>query len=939
MNVIARQREIVDRRTIVARLDDIVRERGAEGGRGEILAFLKQTLAEGRGEVHRRFAKNHDGRACMRASAFLIDQIIRVLYDFAYQTAYPLANPTQGERIAVVAVGGYGRGELAPFSDVDLLFVLNYKLSPHTEQVIEYILYMLWDLGLKVGHATRSTDECLRMAGKDLTIRTALLESRFLWGDRKIYAEFRRRYLATIGADSGLDFVDAKLAERDARHHKMGDTRYVLEPNIKEGKGGLRDLHTLYWIAKYLYRVDEIRDLIDKGVFSAAEATRFRKAHEFLRAVRCQLHYIAGRGEERLTFDHQQTIARQLGFNDRKGVKGVERFMKYYYLIAKEVGDLTRIFCAALEIAHRRRPRFRLPFSSARARGLEGFVAEGGWLKTASDTAFADDPLNFIRLFSVAQKHGLDIHPATLRAITQNLKKIDERLRTDAQANRLFLDILTSKSDPATALKRLNEAGVLGRFIPDFGRIVAQMQYDMYHVYTVDEHSIRAIDLLHRIEAGELADDHPLSTEIIHKVQSRRALYVATFLHDIAKGRGGQHSQKGAEVALVLGPRLGLSEEETESVAWLVRHHLDMSNTAQKRDIDDPKTIADFAAIVQSPERLKLLLVLTVADMRATGPRVWNAWKAALLRDLYTRAEEVMSGQAVGGGGTAARVEAAHGRLRERLGDWPAEAIDAHLARGYPGYWLSLDTDSQVRHAELIRSAEDGGRALVVDTSVDTGRAITEVTVYTSDHPGLFSRIAGAMALSGASIVDAKIYTLTSGKALDIFWVQDAEGGAFDDGGRLKRLAARIAESLSGELATGHELMGRESLPSRARVFAVPPRVLIDEAASATHTVIEVNGRDRPGLLYDVTRALTDLGLQISSAKISTFGERAIDVFYVKDVFGMKIQHEAKHEAIRERLMQALLETDASADPQTGKRQGESEPAGAGGTPPASHLP
>ena len=930
MNVIVRQRDIVDRRAIVARLGAIAAEHGAEDGRAEILALLKQTLAAGREEIRRRFDERSDGRACMRGNAFLIDQIIRVLYDFAYQTAYPLANPTQGERIAVVAVGGYGRSELAPFSDVDLLFILNYKLTPHTEQVIEYILYMLWDLGLKVGHATRSIDECLRMGDKDLTIRTALLESRFLWGDNPIYAEFRRRYLATIGADSGMEFVIAKLAERDARHHKMGDTRYVLEPNIKEGKGGLRDLHTLYWIAKYLYRVDEIPELIEKSVFSPAEAARFRKAHEFLRTVRCHLHYIAGRGEERLTFDHQQTIARLLGFNDRKGVKGVERFMRYYYLIAKEVGDLTRIFCAALEIAHRRQPRFRLPFFSGRARELDGFVAKDGWLRTVSPTAFADDPVNFIRLFAVAQTNGLDIHPASLRQITQNLKKIDEKLRADEQANHLFLDILTSRNDPATALKRLNEAGVLGRFIPDFGRVVAQMQYDMYHVYTVDEHSIRAIDLLARIEAGELADDHPLSTEIIHKVASRRALYVATFLHDIAKGRGGRHSQKGAEVALALCPRLGLSEEETESVAWLVLHHLDMSNVAQKRDIDDPKTIKDFAEIVQSPERLKLLLVLTVADMRATGPHVWNGWKAALLRDLYYRAEEVMSGEAITGGGTAARIEDAHGRLRERLKGWPGQAIDAHLARGYPGYWLSLDTDAQARHAELIRAAEEGSQALVIDTRVDKDRAITEVTVYTSDHPGLFSRIAGAMALSGASIVDAKIYTLTNGKALDIFWVQDAEGGAFDDPGRLKRLSSRIAESLTGEIATGRELKGRESLPSRARVFAVPPRVLIDEAASATHTVIEVNGRDRPGLLFEVTRALTDLGLQISSAKISTYGERVIDVFYVKDVFGMKIQHEAKHAAIKERLMQALLDPAVAADNPASQEHGEAEQPTAG---------
>jgi [protein-PII] uridylyltransferase len=818
----------------------------------------------------------------------------------------------------MVAVGGYGRGELAPYSDIDLLFLLNYKVSPHTEQVIEYVLYMLWDLGLKVGHATRSLDECLRMAKTDQTIRTALLESRFLWGDNRIFQEFRRRFFETIGPENGLEFVEDKLAERDARHKRLGDSRYVLEPNIKDGKGGLRDIQTLYWIAKYLYRVDDMSDLVHQGVFTEAESKRFSRAHGFLRAVRCHIHYEAGRPEERLTFDLQQAIAPKMGFTDRKGQMGVERFMKYYYLMAKQVGDLTRIFCAALETAHQRAPRFSFWFG-AKSREVEGFVAENGWVRVRNANAFTDDPVNFIRLFRVAQSQDLDIHPATLRLVTSNLMRIDDALRNDPEANRLFLEILTDKNDPATTLKRLNEAGVFGRFVPDFGRVVAQMQYDMYHVYTVDEHTIRAIDLLHQIETGALKEDHPLSTEIIHKIQSRRALYAAVFMHDIAKGRGGSHSEKGAEVAEALGPRLGLSEEETETVAWLVLHHLDMSNIAQKRDIDDPKTIADFAEVVQSPERLKLLLVLTVADMRATGPHVWNGWKAALLRDLYYRTEEMMQGEAGAGGGAEARVRKAQERLEARLEGWTAAEIEAHRGRAYPGYWLSLDTDTQLRHAELVRKAEAEDDPLVVDAQVDRRRAITEVTIYTADHPGLFSRIAGAMSLASASIVDAKIYTLTNGKALDIFWVQDNEGGAFDDPDRLKRLARRIKESLSGEIVPRREFQDRAPARPRIHMFSVPPRVLVDNAASATHTVIEVNGRDRPGLLYEVTRAITDLGLQISSAKISTYGERVVDVFYVKDVFGMKVEHETKLEAIRTRLLAALAEPGSADATETEK--------------------
>jgi [protein-PII] uridylyltransferase len=918
MSDIAKPREIIDRRELMARLDDVraASGRNLDRQRSAVLALLKETLGAGRAEIRRRFDRGATGAETVHATAFLMDQLLRILYDHAFENVYPLANPTAGERLCLTAIGGYGRGELAPHSDLDLLFLHPYKATAHTEQVIEYILYMLWDLGLKVGHASRSVDDCVRRARTDMTIRTSILEARYIWGDQKLHNELRRRFTAEVVEGTEVEFVDAKLAERDRRHRRMGNSRYVLEPNIKDGKGGLRDLHTLFWIAKYIYRVDDVRDLVARGVLTDKEAQDFAKAQNLLWTVRCHLHYLAGRPEDRLTFDLQPEIARRMGYTDHAGTLQVERFMKHYFLVAKEVGDLTRIFCAALESEHRRKPVLSLRRLLFGAREIDGFPIEGDRL-SVTETALTDDPVNFLRLFHVAQAHDLDIHPVALQLITRHLDRIDARLRRDPEANRLFLEMLTSPKDPETTLRRMNEAGVLGKFMTDFGRVVAQVQHDMYHVYTVDEHTIRAIDLLHKIETGALQEDHPLSTEIIHKIQSRRALYAAVFMHDIAKGRGGNHSEKGAEVADVLGPRLGLSEEETESVAWLVLHHLDMSNIAQKRDIDDPKTIADFAEVVQSPERLKLLLVLTVADMRATGPTVWNGWKAALLRDLYYRTEELMQGEAGAGGGAESRVRKAQDKLAALLPSWTEEEIEAHRARAYPGYWLSLDTETLVRHAELVRKAEAEDDPLVVDAQVDRRRAITEVTIYTADHPGLFSRIAGAMSLASASIVDAKIYTLTNGKALDIFWVQDNEGGAFDDPDRLKRLARRIKESLSGEIVPRREFRDRAPARPHIHMFSVPPRVLVDNAASATHTVIEVNGRDRPGLLYEVTRAITDLGLQISSAKISTYGERVVDVFYVKDVFGMKVEHETKLDAIRTRLLEALAEPgdrDAAAE-------------------------
>jgi [protein-PII] uridylyltransferase len=460
----------------------------------------------------------------------------------------------------------------------------------------------------------------------------------------------------------------------------------------------------------------------------------------------------------------------------------------------------------------------------------------------------------------------------------------------------------------------MNEAGVLGRFIPDFGRVVAQMQFDMYHVHTVDEHTLYAIGILSRIEAGELVEDHPLSSEVVRQVLSRRVLYLAVLLHDVAKGRKGDHSKLGARAARRLCPRLGLSEEETETVAWLVRYHLLFSYAAFKRDIDDPKTVADFVELVRSPERLRLLLVLTVADVRAVGPNVWNDWKATLLRELFYLAEDLMSG-GLDARGKKSRAAAARDALRAALGDWSDADFAAHAALGYDSYWLAFDTPTLVHHARLVREAARTRAPLTADTRVVPARGVAEVTVHAADHPGLFSRIAGAIALSGANIVDARIHTLTNGMALDTFAVQDVGGGAFDRPDKLKRLAAHIELVLSGRLKLHEALRRAPALPSRTQVFKVAPRVLIDNQASRTHTVVEVNGRDRRGLLHDVTRALTSTGVQISSAKVSTYGESVVDVFYVKDLFGMKVEHPEKLKQIKETLLAALADPAATPEP------------------------
>lgn len=905
MQVIKDKKAIIDRRALVTALDALAEDCAPDALRDALLTTLQQALKAGDDEIRRRVMAGENGRDAAHARSFLVDQIIRVLFDFTVAYQYRATNPTDSEHLCIAAVGGYGRGELAPFSDIDLLFLLPYKQTAWGEQVVEFMLYVLWDLGLKVGYSVRSVDDCIRMARDDLTIRTALLEMRYLWGDRDLFGTLHRRFDKDVVAGSGPEFVEAKLSERDDRHKRMGDSRYLVEPNLKDGKGGLRDLQTLYWLLKYLYRTEDVSVLVEKGVLSADEKRKFDKAETFLWTVRFHLHDLVGRPEERLTFDVQPRLAERMHYTDRAGSSGIERFMKYYFLTAKNVGDLTRIFCAHLEDQHQRKSRLRLPGFGGRRREVDGFVVEGDRIRFTDSADIDRDPVMILHLFAVAQKHDLDIHPQALRLITRNLRKIDQGLRENPDANAVFMDILTSRHDPGKALHRLNEAGVFGRFVPDFGRVVAQMQHDMYHHYTVDEHTIRAIDITWKIEQGMLSEDHPVADKVIHQVLSRRVLYVAVLLHDIAKGRGGDHSILGAEVAEQLCPRLGFTEAETEATAWLVRWHLLMSSTAFKRDLADPKTIKDFCDIVQSPERLRLLLCLTVADIRAVGPGVWNGWKGQLLRELYYAAEDHLTGGQLGSG--EQRIAAARQTLREALPDWADKAFTVYADRHYDPYWTATPLETQIEDARLIRATDEAGERFNMATRSDPFQAATDLTLYTEDHPGLFARLSGALALMGASIVDAKIFTTKDGMALDHFKVQDRDDDAITTETRLEKMENIIRRTLAGEVIPAHELAKPDPIPSRRRkVFTVAPLVLIDNNLSDTHTVIEVNGRDRPGLLSDLTKALFDLKLSISSAHVATYGERAVDTYYVRDLFGHKITHDGRLKTIEEQLLAAI---------------------------------
>ncbi|MGO9389465.1 [protein-PII] uridylyltransferase [Rhodoblastus sp.] len=898
---------LIDHAAVDAEIAGLAEQHGAgtpEFRKAAVEVFAK-ALARGVAKARRALEEKGSGLACGAHIAYVEDELLRSIHSCVVRYIHP---KLASGHLCVVAVGGYGRGALAPGSDIDLLFLLRSQDRAGDEAVVEAMLYLLWDLKQKVGHATRTVDECLKQAKADMTIRTTLLECRLILGDRSLLDTMLTRFDHDIVRHSAPEFVAAKLAERDTRIQRAGASRYLVEPNVKEGKGGLRDLNTLFWIAKYAYRVQDAEALVGVGLFSEHELRLFRRCEAFLWKVRCTMHFITGRPEERLSFDLQRQVAQRLGYAERDGLSPVERFMRHYFVMAKNVGDLTNIVCAALE-ERQAKPRavFDRFVGRFRRRGkpkdLEPFALETDRVTVASTDVFEKEPINLIRLFSVAARNELPIHPDALRLVTQSLKRIDAKLRADPEANRLFLEILTTPKSSERALRLMNEAGVLGRFIPEFGRIVAMMQFNMYHHYTVDEHLLRAMGELAGVELRLSDSDLPLTTEIMPSISHRRALYVALLLHDIAKGRKEDHSLAGAQVARKLCPRLGLDEAETETTAWLVEHHLIMSNIAQSRDLADPRTIEGFAKTVQTIERLKMLTVLTVCDIRAVGPGVWNGWKGELLRTLYWETEVVLAG-----GHSSVdrkrRVEQTQRELRDKLPAWSDHEFAEYAARHYPAYWLKVDLPHKIQHALLLHASAVEMHSLATEVVTDAFRGVTELTVVAPDHPRLLTIIAGACAASGANIVDAQIFTTADGLAVDTICISRAFERDEDEQRRGQRIARSTEQALRGEIRLGELVAVKaNSASSRAETFSVPPDVVIDNSLSHMYSVIEVSGLDRPGLLFDLTFALSKLNLNIASAHIVTFGEKAVDVFYVTDLTGAKVISPARQAAVRRNLL------------------------------------
>jgi [protein-PII] uridylyltransferase len=905
--------------------------------RRRAVAILKESLDLARASILDRVDQARSGHTVAHALSKCADEIVSALWDFTLTHVYRARNPTEGERLSLLAVGGYGRGELAPHSDLDLLFLRAWKETSHSESVIEFILYTLWDLGLKVGHSSRTVDEAVKYARGDHTIMTALLEHRRIAGDADLVLQLDAK-LASEGLKSNMfDFVAAKLEERDSRHFKAGATRFVVEPNIKEGKGGLRDLHTLFWIAKYLEgaepnptRFHQETEKRARGETSARdsgwnvldrlltdkERQIFMRAFDFLWKVRILMHMTAGRAEERLSFDLQPEIASRMGFIDRTGEPNVERFMRRYFITTKEVGALTRTFCTKLE-AQQAKPLTRL--SNMIQSGLmnltradhPGFVVTSGRLSVNSPDIFQKSPVAMFLLFKMADRLELDLHPDAFTAIARNLNLVTPSLRRDKRAAELFLDLLVRGKNPYKTLSMMSETGLLGRYIPEFGRIVAQTQFNMYHAYTVDEHTLRAIDIIHGIETGRYKDDHPLASSIMPQLVDKESLYLAMLLHDT--GKGGEDGQEigGERAARKACERLGMPDWKIDQVAWLVRHHLVLSDYAQKRDVSDPETVASFADIVETPERLRLLLILTVADIRAVGPGVWNAWKGQLMRDLFAATESAFRGgresDAVSSvrQGLSERAEARRAELSENNDD-----MAAWLQTMDENYLFSFTPEDIKAHAALVWSTFDAEPA--ARARIDLSRNATAFSISASDRPGLFADLARTFANLGANVVGAQVFTSSEGNALDVFYVQDGQGLPFahDDPQRLRQAEQQLEQAALGHLPP--PMTYRSSMASRTAAFAIAPTVAFDDNANANMTIIEVSGRDRPGLLADLVEVMAKARVDIASAHIDCYGERAVDAFYVADHFKKAQLSASQKQAVRKHLLEVLDQAPAT---------------------------
>jgi [protein-PII] uridylyltransferase len=876
--------------------------------------FARKYVERGRRILFERHRAGAGGLEVAIAWATVMDHLIRHLYA-AVSAEQSACFPGPASRLALIAQGGYGRGELNPQSDVDLLFLHSWKVTPFVETVTEKLLHTLWDAGLQVGHATRNSSQCLRLAESDMKVRTSLLDGRFLCGDFELYGDFDKSVESHL-LKKGLNrFIREKLAESRARHQEYGGSVYLLEPDVKEGQGGLRDIQTARWIARTKLKNKDLDALATNGIVSAADVAHLKESQDFLLRVRNELHFSTGKHQDQLTFEHQEKVSAALGFEGEGSLRAVEVFMRAYYLHAAQVSRLSSLVIHRLTECEK--PLFGAKYVFARTL-REGIRISKGHITVTKPELLESQPENLIKIFADAQKHSCQLTHETRELLRQRLNAIDDEYRRLPVANENFFTILKWKDAVYETLLEMHRAGVLGAFVPEFGRLTCMVLHDAYHIYTVDEHSLRLIKEIERLKAGEYLESLPLLTQLAREAEKIELLYLGLMFHDIGKGFGGGHSEIGARMVRSIAHRMRLNADDGALVEFLVRHHLLMTHTAFRRDLEDPKTIFDFAKTMGGVNNLKMLYLLTFADVRAVGPEVWNPWKASLLGELYVKTlnllEEVEKGEFQGQDVRAA-LRRIHTRVRRQLAkDHPEEKVEGFLENMPERYFLSTPEDDIPAHFELMERFRGKKPEIAVEHFPE--RDCTSVVICSQDRPGLFASITGVLTALNLDILNARIFTSSDGRILDVFRISHhGRSELVMAEHRWTKFRATLEAVLEGKTDVARLVEGVKSpLLPRKHAPKVSTVINIDNQVSDDFTVVEIFTEDRIGVLFTITYNLHKLGLSIHVAKISTNVDQVADVFYVTDQAGRKLDNPAEVENVRQFMYQCLVPQNETSE-------------------------
>jgi [protein-PII] uridylyltransferase len=824
----------------------------------QLASALRSELAASQLEFRTRFEQDGNSSRMLAARARAVDNALRRLW-----TAVGLPRSA-----ALIAVGGYGRGELYPASDVDVLFLTPSEVSADIEAKLEHLVGLLWDIGLDIGHSVRSVGQCVDEAARDITVETTLLEARLLAGSRKLFRELS----STLEAqrDPGA-FFKAKRLEQDERHQRYQETPYSLEPNCKESPGGLRDLQVIQWIARASKLGGSWAELAARGLITAEEARQLARVERFMRDTRVRLHLIARRREDRLIFDHQEAMAAAFGLAATPTRRASEVFMQRYYRSAKTITQLNTILLQNISAA-------LFPADDAAVLPINArFQSSRELLDVVDEQVFEREPSALLECFTLLQRHSelKGMTARTLRGLWRARRMIDAKFRRDPKNRALFLSLFQQTRGLVHEIRRMNQYGILGRYLPAFGRIVGQMQHDLFHVYTVDQHILQVMRNVRRFTMSEHAHEYPLLSRLITGFERRWLLYLSALFHDIAKGRGGDHSQLGMRDARLFCRQHDLSPVDTDLVVFLVEHHLSMSSVAQKQDLSDPDVIRDFARVVKSERRLTALYILTHADIRGTSPKVWNAWRGKLLEDLYFSTLRVLQGDGAHVPGSGDRQEEARSLLRYfGLREGVEQAFWSRLDTVY---FMRHDPDEIAWHTRMLYFQVDATVPVVKARPNQVGDGL-QVMVYAPDQLDLFVRLCGFFGRLGYSIADAKIHTTTDGHALDSFVLLDPNGH-LNSRDMIALIETGLVERLQAQLPAEQPIAGR--LSREVKHFPITPEIVIKPDERKQHHIMHVTAADRPGLLYSVARVLAAHAIRLHTAKITTLGERAEDVFLI----------------------------------------------------------